>query len=88
MTGTRVTKFISLKFPSDMGGILRPQIHLRRTMSIGSLNNDSLRLYMELCEFFLLGGIVTVIVAGVDADFDLCIKTGVDFRGWIDTVWW
>ena len=57
-------------------------------MSIRSLNDNPLRLDMELCEFFLLGGIVTVVVAGVDADFDLCIQTGIDFRGWIDTVWW
>ena len=57
-------------------------------MSIRSLNDHSLRLYMELCEFFLLGVVVTVIVTGVDADFDLCVKTGVDFRGWIDAVRW
>ena len=57
-------------------------------MSIGSLDDDPLRLDVELCEFFLLGGIVAVVVAGVDADFDLCIQSGIDFRGWIDTVWW
>lgn len=57
-------------------------------MSIRSLNNNPLWLDMELCEFFLLGGVVTVVVAGVDADFDLCIQTGIDFRGWINTVWW
>ena len=57
-------------------------------MSIGSLDDHSLWLYMELCEFFLLGSVVTVIVAGVDADFDLCVKTRIDIRGWIDTVCW
>jgi hypothetical protein len=58
-------------------------------MSIGPLYNNSLGLNMELCEFFLLGGIVVVIVAGIDSDFDLCVKTGVDFRGWIEAVrWW
>lgn len=57
-------------------------------MSIRSLNDNPLWLDMELCEFFLLGGVVTVVVAGVDADFDLCIQTGIDFRGWINTVWW
>ena len=57
-------------------------------MSIRSLNDHALWLNMELCEFFLLGSVVTVIVAGVDADFDLCVKTGVDFRGWVDAVRW
>ena len=57
-------------------------------MSIRSLNDHALWLNMELCEFFLLGVVVTVIITGVDADFDLCVKTGVDFRGWVDAVRW
>lgn len=57
-------------------------------MSIGPLDNDPLWLDVELCEFLFLRGIVTVVIAGVDANFDLCVEPGVDFRGWVETVGW
>lgn len=54
---------------------------------VGALNNDPLGLDVKLGEFLLvIGGIVAVvvIVAGIDADFDLRVETSIDFRGGIE----
>lgn len=53
----------------------------------GALNNDPLGFDMKLREFLLvIGGssVVVVIVAGIDADFDLRVETSIDFRGGIE----
>lgn len=52
------------------------------TSTVGPLNDDSFGLDRELSVFLLFGGLR--VVAGVDADFDLCVQPGIDFRSGID----
>jgi len=57
---------------------------------IGALNNDPLGFDMKLGEFlFIIGStgivvIIVVIVAGIDADFDLGVETSIDFRSGVE----
>jgi hypothetical protein len=69
-----------------MGSILLAKINLCSTMSVCALNNNSLRFDMELCEFFLLGGIAVVIVAWVDANLYLCVETGIDIVRLVEAI--
>ena len=69
-----------------MRGVLGAEVNLCGSMSIGPLDNDPLWLDVELCEFLFLRGIVAVVVAGVDAHFDLRVEPRVDFRGGVETV--
>ncbi len=56
---------------------------------IGALNNDPLGFDMKLGEFlFIIGSVagivVVIVVAGIDADFDLGVETSIDFRSGVE----
>lgn len=76
---------------SEIGGIVVAAGYSHRSgrammissSGIGTLNNDPLGLDMKLGEFLFIivvGGIgIVIIVAGIDAYFDLCVDTSIDF---------
>ena len=58
-------------------------------VSIGALNDHPLGLDVKLREFLLAVGCViaraVVVVAGIDADFDLGVETGINVWSGIET---
>ena len=78
----RVGQLVPLELPADVGGVLAPEVGLGRAMSVGALNDHALGLHVKLREFLLLGVVaVVIVVAGVDADFDLGVEPRVYLRG-------
>jgi len=85
LTRSRVGQFVSLELSPDVGGVFGPQIDLGRAVPVGALDDDSLRLHVKLREF-LFGWVGVIVVAGVDADFDVGVDSRINFRGGVKAV--
>jgi hypothetical protein len=57
-------------------------------MSVCALNDDPFRFDVKLCELFLLGVVIVVVVTGIDTDLNLRVKSRIYFICRVEAVAW